>query len=95
MTIHIDPEDDEEAPINSHLPLRSRLLDQLQEEWSHIGAAGQIKHIDLHYLDGKVEVEILLPLPEGGISEAREIQSEFAAVASNNELLSDIKVSYI
>jgi len=94
VTIHIDPEDDEQAPLNSHLPLRTQLITQLNKEWAHISAADHIKEIDLHYLDGRVEVEILLPLPEGGVSEAREIQSAFTAVAEKNDLLSDIKVSY-
>ncbi|MCW8965052.1 MAG: cation diffusion facilitator family transporter [Gammaproteobacteria bacterium] len=94
VTIHIDPEDDEQAPLNSHLPLRTTLITQLSKEWAHISAADHIKEIDLHYLDGRVEVEILLPLPEGGVSEAREIQSAFTAVAEKNDLLSDIKVSY-
>jgi len=94
VTIHIDPEDDEQAPLNSHLPLRTQLITQLNKAWAPISAADHIKEIDLHYLDGRVEVEILLPLPEGGVSEAREIQSAFTAVAEKNDLLSDIKVSY-
>ena len=94
VTIHIDPEDDEEAPLNSHLPLRSKLLAQLEGEWAHIPASTQIKEIDLHYLDGKVEVGILMPLPEGGSEQAREIQDMFTQLAKNHELLSAIKVSF-
>jgi len=94
VTIHIDPEDDEEAPLNSHLPLRSKLLKQLEDEWSHIPASTEIKEIDLHYLDGKVEVGILMPLPEGGSEKAREIQTKFNELAKNHELISTIKVSF-
>ena len=94
VTIHIDPEDDEQKPLNSHLPLRSQLLEQLETQWSHIPAATHIKEINLHYLDGQVEVEILLPLPEGGVEEAREIQTAFTTVARDNDLLSAVKVNY-
>jgi len=94
VTIHIDPEDDEEAPLNSHLPLRSKLLKQLEDEWAHIPASTQIKEIDLHYLDGKVEVGILMPLPDGGSEKAREIQTMFTKLAKNHELLSAINVSF-
>ena len=94
VTIHIDPEDDEEAPLNSHLPLRSELLAQLEPQWSDIPAASQIKEIKLHYLDGQVVVEILLPLPEGDVSEAKKIQTEFAELATTNDQLSNIKVIF-
>jgi hypothetical protein len=94
VTIHIDPEDDEDAPINSHLPLRTRLLNDLSEQWSSIPEAKDIKEINLHYLDGKVAVEILLPLPAGGVKEARKIQTTFAKLATNHDMLSAIKVSF-
>jgi cation diffusion facilitator family transporter len=94
VTIHIDPQDDELAPLNDHLPLRSRLLEQLEPQWSHIPASTEIKEIDLHYLDGKIEVGILMPLPEGGSEKAREIQTMFTELAENHELLSAIKVSF-
>jgi cation diffusion facilitator family transporter len=94
VTIHIDPEDDEEAPLNSHLPLRKQLLQQLEKDWSGIALASQINNINLHYLDGKVEVEILLPLPEGGSNEVRDIQQSFQDVAKKHEDVSAIRVLF-
>lgn len=94
VTIHIDPENDEEAPLNNELPLRSLLLSKIQPSWSQISAAAHIEQIDLHYLSGKVEVELLLPFPEGGIVEAREIQAAFSKVAEDLELISAIKVNF-
>jgi cation diffusion facilitator family transporter len=94
VTIHIDPEDDEDAPINNHLPLRTKLLDKLSEQWSAIPESKDIQEINLHYLDGKVAVEIVLPLPDGGTEEARKIQTAFARLAANHDLLSAIKVSF-
>ncbi|MGD2053809.1 MAG: cation diffusion facilitator family transporter, partial [Gammaproteobacteria bacterium] len=34
VTVHIDPEDDEEEARSMHLPLRSELIDALKEAWS-------------------------------------------------------------
>ncbi len=95
VTIHIDPEDDEEAPLNNKLPLRHELLSQLEEKWAHFPESQNIQDITLHYLDGKVEVDLLLPLPEQGSNAVREVQDRFGKLATDNELLSTIRVSFI
>ena len=94
VTIHIDPEDDEQSSPNRYLPLRTSLLQELEPEWSHIAAAELIKKTDLHYLDGKIEVTLLLPMPEGGSEEARKIQQSFRDVASKNDNVSVIHVLF-
>lgn len=63
VTVHIDPEDDEESPHSCKtLPLRSEMLDLLKQAWSDIPETRQMKGVTLHYLDGLVNVEIVLPL---------------------------------
>lgn len=94
VTIHIDPEDDEKGPMNSHLPLRQELLKQLDRNWSAIPEANHILDIVLHYLDGKVEVELLLPFPEGGDTEARRIRAAFAKASSKDVMVSTIRVHF-
>ena len=59
VTVHIDPEDDEEAPPCRGLPLRSEALQLLQAHWPPLPAP---HHIRLHYLSGKIDVELVLPL---------------------------------
>ena len=94
VTIHVDPEDDEQSSPNRYLPLRTRLLEELEPAWAHIPAAEKIKKIDLHYLDGQVEVTLLLPLPEGGSEEANEIQRSFRDVATQQDKVSAIRVLF-
>lgn len=94
VTIHIDPENDETGPVNNHLPLRQKLLRALNSDWSNIPEANYIQDIALHYLDGKVEVEILLPFPKGGGTEAKQIQTAFSKASGQNELVSVIRVRY-
>ncbi|MCF6337659.1 MAG: cation diffusion facilitator family transporter [Gammaproteobacteria bacterium] len=64
VMVHIDPEDDEQAAPSSGLPLRNEILARLQQRWASIEAARYIEEEDtvLHYLDGKIHVEVLLPL---------------------------------
>ena len=65
VTVHIDPEDDEHAAPGKHLGLRDQVLGRLQARWQHLPAAQQIRRVDLHYLNGRIHVEVELPLALG------------------------------
>ena len=62
VTVHIDPEDDEDAPTCAGLPLRADALQALEGVWNEIHAIPAQREIRLHYLSGKIEVELILPL---------------------------------
>jgi len=62
VMVHIDPEDDEQAAPSSGLPLRNEVLVQLRQRWANIETAQYIEETLLHYLDGKIHVEVLLSL---------------------------------
>jgi len=62
VTVHIDPEDDDAAPPTMGLPLRAEALGRLDRHWSNIPAANHRRGVVLHYLGGRIEVEVLLPL---------------------------------
>ncbi len=75
VTVHIDPEDDEVVSPSLHLPSR-RILEQsvltpLKEDFS------QVKTWVLHYLDGKIHIDILL--------------TQAASEALQNRLTNDFK----
>ena len=63
VTVHIDPEDDEQESPCYRLPLRSKVIKKLKHHWAEAGlddiAAGQIT---LHYLGGRLQIDLLLPL---------------------------------
>jgi len=61
VTVHIDPEDDEHHPPVLELPLRRELLARLQEAWAGIPQTRQIENVVLHYLGGRIHLEICLP----------------------------------
>ncbi|WP_455199938.1 cation diffusion facilitator family transporter [Kaarinaea lacus] len=62
VMVHIDPEDDEVMARSDHLPLRHNVINALKSCWSNIPEAQIIDNITLHYLDGKIHVELTLPL---------------------------------
>jgi cation diffusion facilitator family transporter len=62
ITVHIDPEDDEEAASTVGLPLRGELIGRLRAQWQDLPAAAQLENVALHYLNGRVHLELYLPL---------------------------------
>ncbi len=64
VMVHIDPEDDENSQPCSHLPLRKELMTRLRTAWHDMPAAGVVDKITVHYLSGKVHLELFVPLAE-------------------------------
>jgi cation diffusion facilitator family transporter len=63
VTVHIDPEDDDEREhLSAALPSRAILLERLHECWRGVAGAESISRVELHYLGGQVHVELFLPL---------------------------------
>lgn len=60
VMVHIDPEDDLQAKPNAHLPSRPQLLAHLADRLG--GEDLSSCHVVLHYLDGKVDAELFMPL---------------------------------
>jgi len=83
VMVHIDPEDDETSPPSLKLPMRGELMDRLGQAWADIPAAQHIEKVTLHYLDGKIAVDLLLPfaaLEQGSTRE--QLAQRFAEVAA-------------
>ncbi len=77
VMVHIDPEDDERATPSTGLPLRTEILAKLEKYWENTEAAKYIENTLIHYLDGKIHVEVLLPLDRmGDIAEAQVVAKE-------------------
>ncbi len=79
VTVHIDPEDDEEEARSMHLPLRSELIDALKQAWSGYPELSYIDDITLHYLKGEILVEASMPLEQvGDLELTKELQTRFS-----------------
>ncbi len=62
VTVHIDSEDDETGSPSKGLPLRREILAKLNHNWRAIPRATDIKRTILHYIDGKIDIDLYFPL---------------------------------
>ena len=63
VTVHIDPEDDEHTENScKNLPLRADVLNYLKVHWEDIPETRELLHTTLHYLNGSINIELVLPL---------------------------------
>lgn len=62
VTVHVDPEDDEVYHQSKCLPERAKILAELQACWSDLPGYSQSSDIILHYLEGKLSIDVILPL---------------------------------
>ncbi len=88
VLVHIDPENDEVFSPAVGLPLRGELLSQLQQAFSGIPEAKQLRRLTLHYLAGKIVIDLLLPMTvRDGTDTHRRLQQQFSqAVAGLHDI---------
>jgi cation diffusion facilitator family transporter len=95
VTVHIDPEDDELASPCDHLPLRDELLPALRTHWQSLPAAAAIEDVTLHYLDGQIHVELVLPLEwAAGPDTAAALSAEFLRRARAVEVVGAVRIFF-
>ena len=95
VTVHIDPEDDEHAAPGKHLGLRDEVLGRLQACWEHLPAARQIRRVNLHYLNGQIQVEVELPLALGADPQQAVANADaFSEAATADSEIAGVRVLY-
>jgi len=94
ITVHIDPENDEQITLPKPLPLREELVTQLKTALRHLPQAEDIGEINLHYLDGKVDVELILPLKTARSSGGDELAGQFRQALADIPHLGKIDVLF-
>ncbi|MCG6939462.1 MAG: cation diffusion facilitator family transporter [Gammaproteobacteria bacterium] len=95
VTVHIDPEDDENAASCRNLPLRSKLLLALSHEWSKHSILKHIDDITLHYLNGHISVEARLPLKfVQSLEDAHSLQQDFELACKQVQCIGDCELHF-
>jgi len=94
VTVHIDPEDDQLASPCDHLPLRNEILRRLGEQWQHIDFGADIEKVVLHYLDGRVNVDVFLPMHETRPEKSAELSARIREAALKAEDIGDVRVYF-
>ncbi len=95
VLVHIDTEDDE-ATMSSHdLPLREEILDRLHRQWRGFDEARRIERVTLHYLEGRVDVEVVLPLDVvADLPAARALARALARRAKSLDGVGEVRVQF-
>lgn len=100
VMVHIDPEDDEILIEHIKLPLRHELIHKLEASWADIEASQEVININLHYLNNKINVELLLPVlllehPSKTILEQRQqLNEQFKLVADSLDEVESIHLLF-
>lgn len=95
VTVHIDSEDDELYSDNACLPPREELISRLKQLWHGLPGVDAIKHIQIHYLHGSVNLEIELPLScIENPQQAADLQQRYQELAHPISEVSQIKLLF-
>ncbi|MBE9561722.1 MAG: cation transporter [Proteobacteria bacterium] len=90
VLVHIDPENDENVSnTNFNLPSRTEITRRLQQLWQSV----PIEHINLHYLSGKLTIDVYLSLPTN-TQNIQAISQNFIQFAANEPDIENINVYY-
>jgi cation diffusion facilitator family transporter len=95
VMVHIDTEEDVNVPSCAGLPLRDELQKRLDNHFRDIPEARMIEHMTLHYLNGRIDIELLLP--QDAISSsatARQLAEQFAAAVRDDRDIGKVDVYY-
>lgn len=96
VTVHIDPEDDDRFAPCVGLPLRAEALARLASLWSGIPEASERERVVLHYLCGRIDIEVHLPLGaclrQG--ADAAELHERLTAALRPDPVFRDLRVVF-
>ncbi len=92
VTVHIDPEDDEQASSCAGLPLRDEILRRLEKQWQHLDISGRLDKVVVHYLDGKVHVEVFLNSTGEDSQRLAELSTAIRESAQRAQNIGDVRV---
>ena len=95
VTVHIDPEDDEDETIRLNLPMRDELLARLHGQLGDIEETANIERFTFHYLAGKVRVEALMPFEgDAGPEACKRIETRFRDALKEDHLIESFDIDW-
>ena len=95
VMVHIDPEDDATERPTANLPLREEVLDRLNRCWQSLEVARGLEKVNLHYLEGKIDVEVVLPLSSvNDLQHARQVAEAFSRATKDQRDIGDVSVFF-
>ena len=95
VTVHIDTENDQAAKRTFNLPLRGEAIKHAMRCFQGIDAVNEIEQVNLHYLDGKMRLELLLPLDRAKDTEAaHDLVRKFQQAIKHDDIISSVEVRF-
>lgn len=93
VTVHVDPEDDEEGPCCAQLPLRRQAEMQLSKHWGDLVCYDRRKRIVMHYLAGKIDIDLHLPLDcFDSHDHANELHAAYQRAIDASEIFRKVRI---
>ena len=94
VTVHIDPEDDEVASPCDNLPSRTEILQRLERQWYALDLGPGIDQVMLHYLDGKVHVDVFIKMEGLETGAMTDLSDRIRAAAQQEDDIGDVTVNF-
>ena len=95
VTVHIDPEDDEKGPSCGELPLREEVEALLSSLWSDIDCYRSRQRLVLHYLSGRIDIDLFLPITcYSSEKDAEAMKTTFQSALSGSEIFGEVTIWY-
>lgn len=95
VTVHIDPENDEQEACSMGLPLRSELIIALNNEWSKVPELSSIDDVTLHYIAGSISVEASMPLDNiNSLDATKALQARFKEACMKIDCVSQARLKF-
>ncbi|HEX20403.1 MAG TPA: cation transporter [Acidiferrobacteraceae bacterium] len=95
VMVHIDTEDDQTAAATLNLPQRDEVLQWLNNAFADIPGSRRIDKIVLHYINGKIDTEIFLPLDVLSTdTTAYSLKQQFSNAIKNDQRFGKVRVYF-
>jgi cation diffusion facilitator family transporter len=95
VMVHIDTEEDVNIPSCAGLPLRDELQKRLNNYFRDIPETRLIEHMTLHYLNGRINIELLLPQDAViDSTTARQLAQRFATAVRDDRDIGNVDVYF-
>ncbi len=94
VMVHIDTEEDLDGPSCAHLPLREEVLRRINAYLKDISECAHPDRVTLHYLDGKLHVELLLPLSALELRDTSALKERIRAAVAADPDITEVDVHF-
>lgn len=95
VTVHVDPENDEISLPSEGLPARPVLKALLESRWKTLKGYDQMLAFNIHYLNGKLVLEVILPLSIlSEPTEGKRLQTAYAEAVKDLDVVGEVSLLF-